>query len=77
MPLVETVCCSCCRDNPVARVAQEIMDCVNKTLRNKIKSNDVYESEKRSERYWIVKELRELFQQRLQNSSKNEIIIAV
>jgi DNA polymerase elongation subunit (family B) len=34
-------------------VPQEIMDCVNKTLRNKIKSNDVYESEKRSERYWI------------------------
>ena len=49
----ETVCCSCCRDNPVAKVPQEIMDCVNKTLTNKIKSNDVYESEKRSERYWI------------------------
>jgi DNA polymerase elongation subunit (family B) len=49
----ETVCCSCCRDNPAARVSQVIMDCVNNTLRNKIKSNDVYESEKRSERYWI------------------------
>jgi DNA polymerase elongation subunit (family B) len=49
----ETVCCGCCRDNPAARVSQEIMDGVNKTLRNKIKSNDVYESEKRSERYWI------------------------
>ena len=49
----ETVCCSCCRDNPAAMVPQEIMDCINKTLRNKIKSNDVYESEKRSERYWI------------------------
>jgi DNA polymerase, archaea type len=49
----ETVCCSCCRYNPSARVPQEIMDCVNETLRNKIKSKEVYDSEKRSERYWI------------------------
>jgi DNA polymerase elongation subunit (family B) len=49
----ETVCCSCCKDNPVARVSREIMDSINETLRNKIKSKEAYESEKRSERYWI------------------------
>jgi DNA polymerase elongation subunit (family B) len=49
----ETVCCSCGRDNPAARVPQEIMDRINEVLRNKIKSKEVYESEKRSERYWI------------------------
>jgi DNA polymerase, archaea type len=49
----ETVCCNCCRDNPVARVSQEIMVSINETLRKKIKSKEVYESEKRSERYWI------------------------
>ncbi|MFY9795992.1 MAG: DNA polymerase domain-containing protein [Candidatus Nitrosopolaris sp.] len=49
----ETVCCGCCRDNPAARVPQEIMDSINEGLRNKIKSKKVYESEKRSERYWI------------------------
>jgi DNA polymerase elongation subunit (family B) len=43
----ETVCCSCCRDNPEARVHQSIMDSINEGLGNKIKS------EKRSERYWI------------------------
>lgn len=49
----ETVCCTCCKDKPEARVQQSIMDGINETLRNKIKSKDVYESEKRSERYWI------------------------
>jgi DNA polymerase, archaea type len=49
----ETVCCSCCRDDPVAQVSQEIMDSINETLRNKIKSKEAYESEKRSKRYWI------------------------
>jgi DNA polymerase elongation subunit (family B) len=49
----ETVCCNCCKDNPVTRVSQEIMDSINETLRNKIKSKEAYESEKRSERYWI------------------------
>jgi DNA polymerase elongation subunit (family B) len=37
----ETVCCSCCRDNPASMVPQEIMDGINDALRNKIKSNDV------------------------------------
>jgi hypothetical protein len=49
----ETVCCTCCRDKPEARVQQSIMDSINEGLRNKIKSKEVYESEKRSERYWI------------------------
>jgi DNA polymerase elongation subunit (family B) len=48
----ETVRCGCCRDNPVARVPQEIMDSINEGLRNKIKSKEV-SAEKRSERYWI------------------------
>jgi DNA polymerase, archaea type len=46
----ETVCCSCCVDDPSARVPREIMDSINDALRIKIKSNEVYESE---ERYWI------------------------
>jgi len=49
----ETVCCNCCKDKPEARVHQSIMDSINEGLRNKIKSKEVYESEKRSERYWI------------------------
>jgi DNA polymerase, archaea type len=49
----ETIRCTCCRDNPVARVPQEIMDSINERLRNRIKSREVYESEKRSERYRI------------------------
>ncbi len=49
----ETVCCNCCKDKPQARVHQSIMDSINEGLRNKIKSKEVYESEKRSERYWI------------------------
>jgi DNA polymerase, archaea type len=49
----ETVCCSCCKDNPVAMVSQQIMDSINETLRNKIKSKEAYESEKRSESYRI------------------------
>jgi DNA polymerase I len=49
----ETVCCNCCKDKPEARVHQSIMDSINEGLRNKIKSKEAYESEKRSERYWI------------------------
>ena len=49
----ETVCCSCCKDNLATRVSQEIMDSINEGLKRKIKSKEVYESEKRSERYWI------------------------
>jgi DNA polymerase I len=49
----ETVCCSCCKDNLATRVPQEIMDSINEELKRKIKSKEVYESEKRFERYWI------------------------
>jgi DNA polymerase elongation subunit (family B) len=49
----ETVCCDCCKDNPAARVPQSIMDSINDTLRSKIKSQILYEKEKRKERYWI------------------------
>jgi len=49
----ETVCCSCCRVNPAARVPQEIMDSINDSLQKKIKSKATYEIEKRSESYWI------------------------
>jgi DNA polymerase elongation subunit (family B) len=49
----ETVCCSCCRDNPVARVPRDIMDSINLGLQQKIKSKVIYDIEKRSERYWI------------------------
>jgi DNA polymerase elongation subunit (family B) len=49
----ETVCCSCCKDNPDARVPQSIMESINVGLQEKIKSKAVYESEKRTERYWV------------------------
>jgi DNA polymerase elongation subunit (family B) len=49
----ETVCCTCCKGDPKARVQQSIMDSINEIVRNKIKSKEVYELEKRSERYWI------------------------
>ena len=49
----ETVCCDCCKDNPDARVPQSIMDTINNSLRSKIKSQALYEKEKRKERYWI------------------------
>ena len=54
----ETVCCSCCKDNLATRVPQEIMDSINEGLQRKIKSKEVYESEKRSERYWICQKNR-------------------
>jgi DNA polymerase, archaea type len=49
----ETICCDCCKDDPNARVPQSIMDIVNNGLRQKIKSQALYEREKRKERYWI------------------------
>ncbi|MGB8936911.1 MAG: DNA polymerase domain-containing protein [Candidatus Nitrosopolaris sp.] len=45
----ETVCCSCCRDNPASSVPQEIMDSINEGLRQKIKSK----GGGGSKRYWI------------------------
>jgi DNA polymerase elongation subunit (family B) len=48
----ETVCCSCCRDNPAAEVPKEIMHSINDSLQKK-KSKAAYEIEKRSESYWI------------------------
>jgi DNA polymerase elongation subunit (family B) len=49
----ETVCCDCCKDDANARVPQSIMDTINNSLRNKIRSQTLYEKEKRKERYWI------------------------
>jgi DNA polymerase elongation subunit (family B) len=49
----ETVCCDCCKVDPDARVSQSIMDTINNSLRNKIRSQALYEKEKRKERYWI------------------------
>jgi DNA polymerase, archaea type len=49
----ETVCCDCCKDNPAAKVSQSIMDTINNSLRSKIKSQILYEKEKRKARYWI------------------------
>src|SRR5215469_479806 len=49
----ETVCCSCCRNNPASMVSQEIMDSINEGLQQKIKSMEAYQLERRSERYWI------------------------
>jgi DNA polymerase, archaea type len=49
----ETVCCDCCKHNLDARVVLSIMDDINNSLRNKIKSQALYEKEKRKERYWI------------------------
>ena len=49
----ETVWCECCKDDPVARVPQCIMDNINNNLRSKIKSQTLYEKEKRKETHWI------------------------
>lgn len=49
----ETVCCSCCKDNADARLQQSIMESINTGLQDKIKSKALYESEKRTERYWV------------------------
>ena len=49
----ETVCCDCCKDDPAAKVPQSIMDAINNSLNSKIKSQTLYEKEKRKERYWI------------------------
>jgi DNA polymerase I len=49
----ETVCCDCCKEDPNARVPQFIMDTINNNLRQKIKSQALFEKEKRNERYWI------------------------
>ena len=49
----ETVCCDCCKDDPAARVPQSIMESINNSIRSKIKSQTLYEKEKRNERYWI------------------------
>ena len=40
-------------DDPSARVPQSIMDIINNSLRSKIKSQTLYEKEKRKETYWI------------------------
>ena len=48
---LQTICCDCCKDNPDARVPQSIMDSINSSLRSKIKSQAIYEKEKRKERY--------------------------
>jgi DNA polymerase elongation subunit (family B) len=49
----ETVCCSCCGNNPASMVPQEIMDSINEGLQQKIKSKEAYQLERRSEGYWI------------------------
>jgi len=49
----ETVCCGCCKDNPNARVSQQIMDIINEGLQKKLKSKVAYETEKRKDSYWI------------------------
>ena len=49
----ETVCCRCCKDNPNARVSQQIMDVINEGLQKKLRSKVAYETEKRRDRYWI------------------------
>ncbi|HEY7080147.1 MAG TPA: DNA polymerase domain-containing protein [Nitrososphaeraceae archaeon] len=50
---LETVCCDCCKDKTAARVSQSIMDDINYLLKSKIKSQPIYEKEKRKESYWI------------------------
>ena len=49
----ETVCCHCCKADPSARIPQLIMDSINNGLRQKIRSQTLYQKEKQKERYWI------------------------
>jgi DNA polymerase, archaea type len=48
-----TVCCDCCKVDPDSRVPHYVMDAINHSLTSKIKSETLYEKEKRKERYWI------------------------
>jgi hypothetical protein len=50
---VETDCCNCCKDDPYARIPQPIMDSINNGLRQKTRSQTLYQNEKQKERYWI------------------------
>ena len=43
---VETDCCNCCKDDPYARNPQPIMDFINNGLRQKIRSQTLYQKEK-------------------------------
>jgi hypothetical protein len=49
----ETDCCDCCKDDSSARIPQPIMDSINNGLRQKIRSQPLYQKEKQKERYWI------------------------
>jgi DNA polymerase elongation subunit (family B) len=64
----EIVCCDCCKDNSAAKVPQSIMDSINNSLRSKIKSEVIYEKEKRKERYWICIKIKVLFQRYFKSS---------
>ena len=49
----ETDCCDCCKDDSFARIPRPIMDSINNGLRQKIRSQTLYQKEKQKERYWI------------------------
>ena len=42
----ETDCCDCCKDDPSARIPRPIMDSINNGLRQKIRSQTLYQKEK-------------------------------
>ena len=50
---IETDCCDCCKDDPSARIPQPTMDSINNGLRQKIRSQTIYQKEKQKERCWI------------------------
>lgn len=49
----ETDCCDCCKNDQSARISQPIMDSINNGLRQKTRSQTLYQNEKQKERYWI------------------------
>ena len=49
----ETYCCYCCKDDPYARNPQPLMDSINNGLRQKIRSQTLYQKQKQKERYGI------------------------
>ena len=50
----ETDCCDCCKNDQSARIPQPVMDSINNGLRQKIRSQTLYQKGKRKERYGYI-----------------------
>ena len=51
----EADCCDCCKNDRSARIPQPVMDSINNGLRQKIRSQPLYQKEKQKERLDMYK----------------------